>query len=60
MSDQPDSLDKRDSQLCRCGSCDGKRVAFAFLRSFLVSSMVREEEFVRVVSAYTSGVRVDY
>jgi hypothetical protein len=41
---QPDSLEKRDYQPCLCGSNDGKRVAFASLRSFLAASIIKEEE----------------
>jgi hypothetical protein len=40
---QPESVLKRDYQPCLCGSNDGKRVAFMFLRGFLASNMVKPE-----------------
>jgi hypothetical protein len=40
---QPDSLEKREPQPCLCGSNDDRRAAFAFLRSFLAASMVKQE-----------------
>jgi hypothetical protein len=41
---QPDdSLEKRNPHPCLCGSNDGQRITFIFLRAFLGAGMVKHE-----------------